>query len=114
MYFTYYKGFNDLLAMLLLLSVVNAFLLPAYEALMDDSVPRKMRVKVMVAFRRGTIMISPVQSGGGLGIGYAFALPVVFGFLVEGYIYSLNPHAPFASSNNINSWTSHSEHSVCT
>lgn len=96
LYFQYSRGFNDILVMLLMLSVANAFLPPACSALMADVVPREMRGKVMAAFGRGTIMINPSRGGGGgPGMGYAFALPVTFGSIVGGYIYDINPTYPW-------------------
>jgi len=92
LYFTHSRGFSDILAVFLMLSMANAFLLPAVSAFMADVVPREMRGRVMAAFGRGTIMISPGQGGmGGPGMGYAFALPVTFGSLIGGYIYAVNP-----------------------
>ena len=92
LYFTHSRGFIDVLAVLLMLSFTNAFLPPAVSAFMADVVPREIRGRVMAAFGRGSIMITPGGGGGGgPGMGYAFALPVMLGSLVGGYIYDLDP-----------------------
>ncbi len=86
------RRFEDILLVLLSLSIVNAFLPPSVAALMADIVPREMRGRVMAAFGRGTIMIAPGGGGGGgPGMGYVLALPVMVGSLLGGYIYSLSP-----------------------
>jgi len=93
--FTRSKGYTDILAILLTLSVANAFLPTACAALMADIVPREMRGKVMAAFGRGAIMINPGRGGGGPGMGYAFVFPVMFGSLIGGYVYGVNPTYPW-------------------
>jgi MFS family permease len=53
------RKFIDILAVLLMLSFTNAFLAPAVSAFMADVVPRDIRGRVMAAFGRGSIMITP-------------------------------------------------------
>jgi len=95
LYFTHSRDYIDLLAILLTLAVANAFLPTASAALMADVVPREMRGKVMAAFGRGAIIINPGRGGGGPGMGYAFVFPVMFGSLIGGYVYGINPTHPW-------------------
>ncbi len=96
LYFAHARGFLEVLTILVLLSVANAFLLPACEALMADIVPREMRGRAMAILGRGALMINPGGGGGGgPGMGFVFAIPVVLGSITGGYIYSLNPTYPW-------------------
>lgn len=96
LYFTQARGFAEVLIVLLMLSMANALQFPASEALMADIVPREMRGRVMAALGRGALMINPGRGGGGgPGMGYIFAIPVIFGSIVGGYIYGLNPAYPW-------------------
>jgi MFS family permease len=96
LYFVHAQGFLEVLIILVLLSVANAFLLPACSALMADIVPKEMRGRVMAILGRGALMINPGGGGGGgPGMGFLFAIPVVLGSITGGYIYSLNPTYPW-------------------
>jgi MFS family permease len=95
-FFTYANDFIDVLIVLLILSTTNAILIPASSALLADLVPRDMRGRVMAAMGRGALMINPGRGGGGgPGMGYIFSLPVMFGAIIGGYIYSINPFYPW-------------------
>lgn len=92
LYFAHSTGFTDVLISLLMLSVANAFLVPACSSLMTDTIPQKMRGRVMAAMGRGVLMFNPDSGGiGGPSIGYIFALPVMLGSIMGGYIYAVNP-----------------------
>ncbi len=85
-------GFMDVLLALVLLAVANAFLVPACASLMTDLIPQPMRGRVMAAMGRGVLMFRPDSGGvGGPSIGYVFAVPVMVGSILGGYIYAVNP-----------------------
>ncbi|MFH0897357.1 MAG: MFS transporter [Candidatus Bathyarchaeota archaeon] len=96
LFFPQAKGFTEVLIIMIILSLSNAFLSPASSALMADLSPREQRGKVMGAFGRGTIQVDPRgATGSGPQIGYAGCIPVMFGSIVGGYIYSGNPSYTF-------------------
>jgi MFS family permease len=96
LYFTQARGFIEVLIILLLLSTANAFLGPSCSSFMADLVPREMRGRVMAAFGRGALMISTGRGGGGgPGMGFIFAIPVMFGSVIGGYIYGVNSMLPW-------------------
>jgi MFS family permease len=94
--FTSAQGLFDVLVILCAVSAANAFMFPACEALTADLVPRVMRGRVMAAMGRGALLINPGRgSGGGPGMGYLFALPVMLGSIVGGVIYGIDPAFPW-------------------
>ncbi len=96
LYFTYAKGFIEVLIILLMISTANAFLFPACESLIADIVPREIRGRAMAALGRGGLLITFDRgAGGGPGMGFLFAIPVMLGSLIGGYIYGLNPLYPW-------------------
>ncbi len=94
--FTSARGFVDVLLILCAVSGANAFMFPACEALTADLVPRAMRGRVMAAMGRGALLINPGRGGGGgPGMGYLFALPVMVASIVGGVIYGIHPTFPW-------------------
>jgi hypothetical protein len=48
----------------------------------------------MGALGRGVLMISPVPGGtGGPSVGYIFAVPVILGLVIGGYVYNYSASA---------------------
>jgi MFS family permease len=96
-YFIFAKTFWDVLIVTLVTSIANAFLMPACQVLMADSVPRELRGRVMAAVGRGVIMITGAGGGGGggPGMGFLLTIPVIIGSLAGGYIYSANNSLPW-------------------
>jgi len=91
-FFARSTSFMDVLLSFILLSVANAFLVPACASLMTDTIPQAMRGRVMAAMGRGVLMFRPDSGGvGGPSIGYVFALPVMVGSILGGYIYAVDP-----------------------
>jgi MFS family permease len=89
--FTQAQGFVDVLLLLIMLATANAFLVPACSSLLTDNIPRNLRGRVMGALGRGVLMINPVAGGtGGPSVGYIFAVPVIFGLVIGGYVYNLS------------------------
>jgi len=97
-YFIYAKTFWDVLAVTLVTSTANAFLMPACQALVADSVPRERRGRIMSAIGRGVIMVTGAGGGGGgggPGMGFILSIPVIVGSLAGGHIYSANAAHPW-------------------
>ena len=94
-FFIYSRSFWDVLALTIVISAANAFLRPACQAMVAESVPRERRGRIMSAIGRGVIMVTgPGVSGtgGGPGMGFVLSIPIIIGTLVGGYIYSANPY----------------------
>jgi MFS family permease len=93
-FFIYAKTFWEVLALTLVISAANAFMMPACQTMVAESVPRELRGRVMSAIGRGVIMVTGPGvggGGGGPGMGFVLTVPVIMGSLVGGYIYSINP-----------------------
>ena len=94
LFFTQTQGFMDVLLLLIVLATANAFLVPACSSLLTDNIPRDLRGRVMGALGRGVLMINPVPGGtGGPSIGYIFAVPVILGLVIGGYVYNYSTAA---------------------
>jgi MFS family permease len=88
--FTQAQNFLDVILLLTMLATANAFLVPACSSLLTDNVPRELRGRVMGALGRGVLMVNPVPGGtGGPSVGYIFAVPVILGLIIGGYVYNL-------------------------
>ncbi len=93
-FFIYARTFWEVLALTLVISAANAFLLPACQTMVAESVPREMRGRIMSAIGRGVIMVTGPGvggGGGGPGMGFVLTVPIIVGSLVGGYIYSVSP-----------------------
>lgn len=94
--FPFLGGFWGVLAVFLLVSVANAFLIPAANALMVELVPRERRGMVMAILGRGMLFTNfRGDVGGGPGMGFVLTLPVVVGSLISGYVYNAIPSFPW-------------------
>jgi MFS family permease len=92
--FPFLRGFWLVLMAFILISVANAFLIPAANALMVELVPRERRGMVMATLGRGVLLTNYRGGvGGGPGMGFVLTLPVVVGSLMSGYIYDAMPAA---------------------
>lgn len=92
-FFIYARSFWEVLALTLVISAANAFLMPACQTIVADSVPRELRGRVMSAIGRGVIMVTGpgIGGGGGPGMGFVLTIPIILGSLVGGHVYSANP-----------------------
>ena len=93
-FFIYARSFWEVLALTLVISAANSFLMPACQAMVAESVPRELRGRVMSAIGRGVIMVTGPGvggGGGGPGMGFVLTIPIIIGSLVGGYSYSVNP-----------------------
>jgi len=93
-FFIYARTFWEVLALTLVISAANAFMMPACQTIVAESVPREMRGRVMSAIGRGVIMVTGPGvggGGGGPGMGFVLTVPIIIGSLIGGYIYSASP-----------------------
>ena len=93
-FFIYARTFWQVLALTLVISAANAFMMPACQTIVAESVPREMRGRIMSAIGRGVIMVTGPDvggGGGGPGMGFVLTVPIIVGSLVGGYIYSASP-----------------------
>lgn len=89
----YSKTFIQTIAVMLYVTTITSFLVPASMAMLADIVPRSLRARVTSAYGPGTI---GVQNGsGGGGAGYILAIPTLIGNTIGGVIYGLNPVYPW-------------------
>jgi MFS family permease len=94
--FPFLRGFWLVLMAFIPISVANAFLIPAANALMVELVPQERRGMVMATLGRGMLLTNYRGGvGGGPGMGFVLTLPVVVGSLMSGYIYDAVPSAPW-------------------
>jgi MFS family permease len=94
--FPFLRGFWSILISFTLISVANAFLIPAANSLMVELVPRERRGMAMAILGRGWLHTNIKEKiGGGPGMGFILTLPIVVGSLMSGYIYDMFPSAPW-------------------
>ena len=94
LFFIFASSFWEVLALTLVTSAANAFMMPACQTIVAESVLRELRGRVMSAIGRGVIMVTGPGvgiGGGGPGMGFVLTVPIIMGSLVGGYIYSVNP-----------------------
>ena len=94
--FPYVRGYYSILAVLTVISVANAFLMPLGGAIMADMVPSERRGMAMAAIGRG-MLVTDLRGGGGGGpsMGFVMTIPVIIGSLLGGYIFEMNPVTPW-------------------
>ena len=94
--FPYVRGYYSILAVLTVISVANAFLMPVAGAIMADMVPSERRGMAMAAIGRG-MLVTDLRGGGGGGpsMGFVMTFPVFIGSLLGGYIFQMNPVTPW-------------------
>jgi len=95
LYFPHARDFNTVLVIYLVISLANAFSVTACQTLLANLVPRELRGRVMAALGRGMIRINVLWSGGGPAVGFLLSIPLALGSLSGGYLYTLNPEAPW-------------------
>ena len=94
--FPYVRGYYSILAVLTVISVANAFLMPLGGAIMADMVPSERRGMAMAAIGRG-MLVTDLRGGGGGGpsMGFVMTIPVIIGSLLGGYVFQMNPVTPW-------------------
>jgi MFS family permease len=94
--FPYSRGLLDVALILVLGSIVTAFLIAGAPAYMAESVPPHMRGRVMAAIGQGMLNINVRGgSGGGPGMGAVLTIPSIIGSLLGGFIYQASPRLPW-------------------
>ncbi len=94
--FPYVRGYYSILAVLTVISVANAFLMPLGGAIMADMVPSERRGMAMAAIGRG-MLVTDLRGGGGGGpsMGFVMTIPVIIGSLLGGYVFQMSPATPW-------------------
>ncbi|MFC1803561.1 MFS transporter, partial [Thermoproteota archaeon] len=94
-FFIYSRSFWGVLALTIVISAANAFLVSACRTMVAESVPRECRGRIMSAIGRGVIVVTGPSVGGGgggsPGVDFVLTIPIIMGSLVGGYIYIANP-----------------------
>jgi len=94
--FVLVSGFVGVLLVRLLLILAQVLLIPASIALMADTIPRRIRGRVMAATGQGGVMLGAAGGGtGGPGTGYLITIPLMLSSVAGGYLYALNPAYPW-------------------
>jgi len=94
--FPFSRGFLDVALIIVLGSIVTAFLIAGAPAYMAESVPPHMRGRVMAAIGQGMLNINVRGgSGGGPGMGAVLTIPSIIGSLFGGFIYQASPRLPW-------------------
>ncbi|MDP6458284.1 MAG: MFS transporter [Candidatus Bathyarchaeota archaeon] len=94
--FPFSRGFWEVALIVVLGSTVSAFLNIGAPAYMAESVPQKMRGRVMAAIGQGGLFIN-MRGGGGGGpaMGAILTIPAILGSLLGGFIYQVSPQLPW-------------------
>ncbi|MBL7080631.1 MFS transporter [Candidatus Bathyarchaeota archaeon] len=94
--FPYSRGLMDVALIVVLGSIVSAFLIAGAPAYMAESVPPHMRGRVMAAIGQGALFINMRGGGGGgPGMGAVLTIPAIMGSLLGGFIYQTSPRLPW-------------------
>lgn len=87
------KDFTGLALMVFLMAVGNAFLMPGFQSLLADAVPKDRRGRVTSAVGGGNFFIDVRNTG--MGGGMLLFLPMSVAQLLGGVLYEMKPTFPF-------------------
>lgn len=87
------KDFTGLALMVFLMAVGNAFLMPGFQSLLADAVPKDRRGRVTSAVGGGNFFIDVRNTG--MGGGMLLFLPMAVAQLLGGVLYEMKPTFPF-------------------
>jgi MFS family permease len=90
--FTFVTTFWQAMLVWVLMMVSSSFLWIASSVFLADSIPRRMRGRIMAGVGQG---VSFGVSGGGYASGFLLFIPMTIGNLIGGYIYQYNPQFPW-------------------
>jgi MFS family permease len=94
--FPFSGGVWGVAAIVVMVSLVSAFLISSAPAYMAESVPPEMRGRVMAALGQGTLFINVRGGGGGgPGMGAVLTIPSILGALLGGFIYQTSHQLPW-------------------
>jgi MFS family permease len=87
------KDFTSLALMVLLMAVGNAFLMPGFQSLLADAVPKDRRGRVTSAVGGGNFFIDIRNTG--MGGGMLLFVPIAVAQILGGFLYEVEPTLPF-------------------
>jgi MFS family permease len=87
------KDFTGLALMVFMMAVGNAFLMPGFQSLLADAVPRDRRGRVTSAVGGGNFFIDVRNTG--MGGGMLLFVPMAVAQLLGGFLYEVEPTLPF-------------------
>jgi MFS family permease len=87
------KDFTGLAIMVFLMAVGNAFLMPGFQSLLADAVPRDRRGRVTSAVGGGNFFIDVRNTG--MGGGMLLFIPMALAQILGGFLYEREPALPF-------------------
>lgn len=87
------KDFTGLALMVFLMAVGNAFLMPGFQSLLADAVPKDRRGRVTSAVGGGNFFIDVRNTG--MGGGMLLFLPMAVAQLLGGFLYEVESTLPF-------------------
>jgi len=87
------KDFVGLATMVFLMAVGNAFLMPGFQSLLADAVPKDRRGRVTSAVGGGNFFIDVRNTG--MGGGMLLFVPMAVAQLLGGFLYEVEPTLPF-------------------
>jgi MFS family permease len=94
--FPFSNGIWGVALIVVLASLVSAFLISSAPVYMAESVPPQMRGRVMAAIGQGMLYINVRGGGGGgPGMGAVLAIPSILGALLGGFVYQISPQLPW-------------------
>jgi len=92
--FVFIHDYYTLVALVVVIAVANAFLMPGFQSLLADYTPRNRRGRVTSAVGSGNFFVD--IRGTMWGGGMLLFVPLAVAQIVGGVLYELNPYAPFA------------------
>ncbi len=92
-FINFVKDFKGLALMVFCMAVGNAFLMPGFQSLLADSVPKERRGRVTSAVGGGNFFIDVRNAG--MGGGMLLFVPMAVAQLVGGMLYEVEPTLPF-------------------
>jgi len=87
------KDFTGLALMVFLMAVGNAFLMPGFQSLLADAVPKDRRGRVTSAVGGGNFFIDVRNTG--MGGGTLLFIPMAIAQILGGILYESTPTLPF-------------------
>jgi len=87
------KDFTGLALMVFLMAVGNAFLMPGFQSLLADAVPKDRRGRVTSAVGGGNFFIDVRNTG--MGGGMLLFIPMAIAQILGGILYESTPTLPF-------------------
>ncbi|MGQ9680627.1 MAG: MFS transporter [Candidatus Bathyarchaeia archaeon] len=87
------RGFTGLALMVFVMAVGNAFLMPGFQSLLADAVPKERRGRVTSAVGGGSFFIDVRNTG--MGGGMLLFAPMAIAQILGGLLYESKPVLPF-------------------